>query len=326
MKVINKTVMTVLLAGVITGCGGGSSNTPDTGSAGSDGAAVEMNETAVDQAAAQETETPQVTMPEVPTLKDSDGDYMPDEMEIELGTDPNNPDSDGDGKVDGVEGELDSDADGIIDALENMNEDADDDGVNAERDADDSNPNNDSDGDGVSNIQEKTDGTDPLNPLYYKKMTIFMMKTGQDAPIVAGDDGDLQAGLDRNITRTELDENNSLVTVQPIGLMFTDMKELHKQNQRKSVAFCENLEYGGYDDWRLPTTIEFLSLMVMDPEVEANNGAGMMTPLMQNVDRKDVYWIGEGAVIMLASRGIVQSSSSATARNVLCVRDVEEGE
>jgi len=34
---------------------------------------------------------------------DSDGDFLTDEREAELGTDSNNPDSDGDGYVDGIE-------------------------------------------------------------------------------------------------------------------------------------------------------------------------------------------------------------------------------
>lgn len=54
---------------------------------------------------------------------DSDGDGLSDVEEGILGTDPTNPDSDADGIVDGDEGGIDSDGDGLVDAL-----DPDDDG------------------------------------------------------------------------------------------------------------------------------------------------------------------------------------------------------
>ncbi|WP_150452087.1 Calx-beta domain-containing protein [Arenibacter lacus] len=68
-------------------------------------------------------------------LLDSDGDGLYDRDEIILGTDPFNPDTDGDGIMDGVEvgpdldNPIDTDGDGIIDALESMVLDADNDGV-----------------------------------------------------------------------------------------------------------------------------------------------------------------------------------------------------
>lgn len=59
-----------------------------------------------------------------PTPKDTDGDGLLDDDETKLGTDPNNPDSDGDSVPDGVEvgnnlsKPLDTDGDGTIDALD----------------------------------------------------------------------------------------------------------------------------------------------------------------------------------------------------------------
>ena len=67
-------------------------------------------------------------------------------QEVALGTDPNNPDTDGDGIEDGVEAgtdlnnPLDEDSDGIIDALDSNILDTDGDGVNDQQDPANENP------------------------------------------------------------------------------------------------------------------------------------------------------------------------------------------
>ncbi len=112
---------------------------------------------------------------------DLDGDGLTQAQEAALGTDPLNPDSDGDGDPDGVEvganpaNPLDTDGDGLIDALESSTVDADGDGVNDEADAANGDPcvpnasgaaclAADSDGDGLSNAEEDALGTDRDNP------------------------------------------------------------------------------------------------------------------------------------------------------------------
>lgn len=109
---------------------------------------------------------------------DLDGDGCLNADEIAAGTDPNNPDTDGDGEDDCSEigpdpaNPLDTDGDGIIDALESSQNDADGDGVNDENDPANNdpcipNPNAgpcDQDGDGLTNAQETTAGTNPTNP------------------------------------------------------------------------------------------------------------------------------------------------------------------
>ncbi|MBX2798501.1 MAG: hypothetical protein KTR31_12545 [Myxococcales bacterium] len=58
---------------------------------------------------------------DLPAVVDSDGDGLPDNIEIELGSDPNNPDTDGDGVLDGaetLEGLLDPGGDGRLDPPE----------------------------------------------------------------------------------------------------------------------------------------------------------------------------------------------------------------
>ena len=112
---------------------------------------------------------------------DLDGDGLTNAEEAALGTDPLDADSDGDGENDGAEAgpdpasPLDTDGDGIVDALESSTVDADGDGVNDEADAANDDPcvpeatgaaclAADSDGDGLSNAQEDALGTERANP------------------------------------------------------------------------------------------------------------------------------------------------------------------
>ena len=115
---------------------------------------------------------------------DTDMDGLTNAEEAQIGTNPNNPDSDGDGVRDGLEvpdvnNPLDTDNNGTIDALdadddgdgkstlsEDVNnnddyfdDDTDGDGIPDFLDADDNDgPNGDVDGDGVSNADEDTNG------------------------------------------------------------------------------------------------------------------------------------------------------------------------
>lgn len=108
---------------------------------------------------------------------DVDGDGLLGGEEALLGTDPNNPDTDGDGINDGdevgddVTNPLDEDNDGLIDALESDILDADNDGVNDQQDPANANPcipdNSvglcDTDGDGISDGDEEASGSDPFD-------------------------------------------------------------------------------------------------------------------------------------------------------------------
>jgi hypothetical protein len=106
--------------------------------------------------------------------RDNDGDGISNSQEAVYGTDPDNADTDSDQHGTDDHGDLaeigpdlnnplDTDGDGVIDALESILTDADDDGVPDELDAENNNPSNDSDGDGYANDLEKAAGTDPLD-------------------------------------------------------------------------------------------------------------------------------------------------------------------
>jgi hypothetical protein len=110
---------------------------------------------------------------------DSDGDGLTNAQEGTLGTDPRNPDTDGDGVNDRVEvGNVnqptDTDGDRLIDAVESSRQDTDGDGVNNQSDPANNDPCTpnansaacdalDSDADGLTNAQERTLGTNPRN-------------------------------------------------------------------------------------------------------------------------------------------------------------------
>jgi len=110
----------------------------------------------------------------IPDYKDDDidNDGLLNKIEEKINSDVFNKDTDEDGKIDGDEGEKDTDKDGYLDILESIKKDSDSDGVVDELDSKNDDPNNDSDGDGVSNILEKKDGTNPLDKTSFKKARV----------------------------------------------------------------------------------------------------------------------------------------------------------
>ena len=93
------------------------------------------------------------------TPLDSDGDFICDIEEVSLGTDPNNPDTDGDGVIDGEDDfpldpnyTGDNDSDGIPDQVD---PDDDNDGTIDQQDAFPLDPNEqlDTDGDGIGDTK-----------------------------------------------------------------------------------------------------------------------------------------------------------------------------
>ncbi|HHO50244.1 MAG TPA: hypothetical protein ENK18_05060 [Deltaproteobacteria bacterium] len=93
-----------------------------------------------------------------PELEDTDGDGLGDGVELEAGTDPLDPDSDGDGLADGDEGLVDTDGDGLPDALD---DDDDDDGIETGIEAPGGTP-IDTDGDGLSDHLDPDDDDDGI--------------------------------------------------------------------------------------------------------------------------------------------------------------------
>lgn len=117
---------------------------------------------------------------------DDDNDGITDIEEQNNNTDPLNNDSDSDGINDGTEGIVDTDNDGIIDALESAIIDVDNDGVFDQQDAENVNPNNDSDNDSFSNTDEILNETDPLKSSSFPKPFIFKVKSEGGLCITGG--------------------------------------------------------------------------------------------------------------------------------------------
>lgn len=135
-----------------------------------------LGATAVQVSCSSEQEAVQQTV-------DTDNDGLTDKEELELGTDPNDPDTDGDGLQDGAEVNeygtdplnSDTDGDGLTDGEEvnsyntdPKNNDSDGDGLTDGEEINEyhTNPNaDDSDGDGLTDGEEVMEyGTDPADP------------------------------------------------------------------------------------------------------------------------------------------------------------------
>ncbi|MBG47444.1 MAG: hypothetical protein CML05_04050 [Pseudozobellia sp.] len=124
-----------------------------------------------------ENQTAQVTISVSSCDTDDDNDGLLGGIEASLGTDPNNPDTDGDGILDGEEvgddpnNPIDTDGDGIIDALDSNILDTDNDGTLDHLDPGNNNPcapdNSvglcDTDEDGISDGDEEVAGSDPFD-------------------------------------------------------------------------------------------------------------------------------------------------------------------
>jgi len=154
---------------------------------------------------------------------DSDGDGLLDSQETTLGTDVNDADTDNDGTADGAEvgpnvnSPVDTDGDGIINALEPSNVDTDGDGVMNQLDPANNNPcipnansaacpTGDTDGDGLTNTQEPVLGTSISNADTDGDGTNDAAEVGGDvnSPLDSDGDGAINA-LESSIADADLD-------------------------------------------------------------------------------------------------------------------------
>lgn len=90
-------------------------------------------------------------------------------------------------------------------------------------------------------------------------------KTGQVTSYSAGDDGELQRGVESQEPRF-IDNGDGTVTDKFTGLMW--VKAPHQldgafgeMGWANALNFCNDLEFAGYDDWVLPNRKELISLL-----------------------------------------------------------------
>jgi len=91
---------------------------------------------------------------------------------------------------------------------------------------------------------------------------ISTLATGQTTSYYPNDDGDLQKGTPRSYTR---DDAKEVVIDNATALMWQDNYDsatitFSWSHASDAVEYCENLTLGGYDDWRLPSLEELISI------------------------------------------------------------------
>jgi len=89
-----------------------------------------------------------------------------------------------------------------------------------------------------------------------------VMKTGETKTCAANDDGALKLGVAWPTNRFVILSDTNCVVDNLTGLMWARNAGMFATtNWGAAVTNCNDLVYGGYDDWRLPNVREFLSLM-----------------------------------------------------------------
>ncbi len=108
-------------------------------------------------------------------------------------------------------------------------------------------------------------GTHPL---------VGVPKTGQTYDPADGSDGDLQKGVSWPVPR--FTRSGDTVTDNLTGLVWAENANgAGTLNWAAAVTYCNNLELGGFDDWRLPNVKELMSLIDFAYKTPAlSNAAG----------------------------------------------------
>ena len=87
-------------------------------------------------------------------------------------------------------------------------------------------------------------------------------KTGQTNTYQAGDDGTYQKGVAWPNPRFTIQADSNCVLDNLTGLIWARNANLDgEKTWSAAIIYCEDLTYGGYDDWRLPNRRELLSLI-----------------------------------------------------------------
>jgi hypothetical protein len=100
-------------------------------------------------------------------------------------------------------------------------------------------------------------------------------RTGQTNTFRPGDDGDLEVGVNSPSPRFTVQTDPDVVRDNLTGLMWTSSANIDgPKDWPSAVDFCQALNHGGYDDWRLPNIRELQSLIdfgQFDPALPAGH-------------------------------------------------------
>ncbi len=95
-----------------------------------------------------------------------------------------------------------------------------------------------------------------------------LLKTGQFTELSSGDDGTYQAGIAFNYHTGDPAGNGDIVTIDNVtGLMWasdsngTGCFNGQSATWTEAIAYCDDLDFAGYTDWRLPNIRELISLV-----------------------------------------------------------------
>jgi len=84
--------------------------------------------------------------------------------------------------------------------------------------------------------------------------------------------------------------SNGTVTDNNTGLMWQEIPTSEGFNWKDAKAYCENLELGGYDDWRLPTAKELYSISDFNEGWPYLDTAYFSLVNNDYVDKSEQYW------------------------------------
>ncbi len=105
-----------------------------------------------------------------------------------------------------------------------------------------------------------------------------------------------------------IDVNSGIVVDAIYGLAWQDAAEIFKGSYKDAVSYCENLNYGGYSDWRLPSASELLSITDYGRYKPAINKAFKHVG-KDGSDKYGSYWSLTGASFDAGGVWVVQFGS-----------------
>ena len=122
---------------------------------------------------------------------------------------------------------------------------------------------------------------------------------------------------EQRFIQKEYVQNQPVVMDMATGLMW-EKQYVTGKTWRQALAYCEGLDYGGFDDWRLPNINELRSLINYAKHDPASDFPDMPSDYLwsstSNVVAADYAW----AVVF--SNGNVQTYNKGNEYTVRCVR------